>query len=145
MIFNLPHYDGLTPEEREIVMVLTADPQSPSWRANCFSLGYLWFDNERSAEDLAEIGLALAPAMGRTPPGVVSELLMGFGSAREDRKYNEWSDHWRKRVAELGLGAVVLGESLTANVGFGLLLILAGIAASRMRKAKLPAEEKPSS
>jgi drug/metabolite transporter (DMT)-like permease len=49
-------------------------------------------------------------------------------------------------VYALGLGAVVLGETLTANVGIGLVLILAGIAASRMRgsKAKLPAEEKSS-
>jgi drug/metabolite transporter (DMT)-like permease len=47
-------------------------------------------------------------------------------------------------VFALGLGAVVLGETLAANVGFGLLLILAGIAASRLRsrKAALPAEEK---
>lgn len=46
-------------------------------------------------------------------------------------------------VYALGLGAILLGESLTANVGFGLLLILAGIAASRMRSRKtpLPAEE----
>jgi drug/metabolite transporter (DMT)-like permease len=49
-------------------------------------------------------------------------------------------------VYALGLGAVVLGETLTANVGIGLLLILAGIAASRMRgrKAIVPVEEKPS-
>ncbi|WP_162918335.1 DMT family transporter [Taklimakanibacter deserti] len=50
-------------------------------------------------------------------------------------------------VYALGLGAVVLGETLTASVGFGLLLILAGIAASRMRsrKAAVPVEEKSSS
>ena len=41
-------------------------------------------------------------------------------------------------VYALGLGAVVLGETLTANVGFGLLLILAGIAASRMRTSLFP-------
>jgi drug/metabolite transporter (DMT)-like permease len=47
-------------------------------------------------------------------------------------------------VYALGLGAVLLGENLNANVGFGLLLILVGIAASRMRsrKAALPAGEK---
>jgi drug/metabolite transporter (DMT)-like permease len=47
-------------------------------------------------------------------------------------------------VYALALGAVLLGETLTANVGLGLLFILAGIAASRMknRKAPLPAEEK---
>lgn len=37
-------------------------------------------------------------------------------------------------VYALGLGAVVLGETLTLNVGLGLLLILAGIAASRLRR-----------
>jgi len=37
-------------------------------------------------------------------------------------------------VYALALGAVALGETLTANIGTGLLLILAGIAASRMRK-----------
>lgn len=38
-------------------------------------------------------------------------------------------------VYALGLGAILLGESLTINVGIGLVLILAGIAASRMRRA----------
>lgn len=42
-------------------------------------------------------------------------------------------------VYALGLGAVVLGETLTVNVGIGLLLILAGIAASRMRSRKVAA------
>lgn len=36
-------------------------------------------------------------------------------------------------VYALGLGAVLLGETLAANVGIGLVLILAGIAASRAR------------
>lgn len=47
-------------------------------------------------------------------------------------------------VYALGLGAVILGETLTANVGVGLVLILAGIAASRLsgRKAVTPIAEK---
>lgn len=40
-------------------------------------------------------------------------------------------------VYALGLGAVLLGESLTMNVGIGLVLILAGIAASRLRAGSL--------
>ncbi len=105
---SLPHWSELSPEESEIVSELLADPESPSWRADCFSLGYLWFDHERSPEALAEIGLALAPDLNRAAPGVVSELLMGFAAAREDRKYNEWGDRWRKRVAELdGLHRIV--------------------------------------
>ncbi len=39
-------------------------------------------------------------------------------------------------VYALGLGAIILGETLTANVGIGLVLILAGIAASRMGGAR---------
>ena len=81
----IPEFDGLSPEENEIVAELAADPQSPSWRAHCFSLGYLWFDHDRSPEALAEIGLALAPGLDRPAAGVVSELLMGFATAREDR------------------------------------------------------------
>ncbi|MGE0007550.1 MAG: DMT family transporter [Parvibaculaceae bacterium] len=41
-------------------------------------------------------------------------------------------------VYALGLGALVLGETLTANVGIGLLLILAGIAASRIHSLRRP-------
>ena len=81
---SLPQWSELSPEESEIVVALLADPQSPSWRADCFSLGYLWFDHERSPEALTEIGLALAPDLDRPPAGVVSELLMGFAAARED-------------------------------------------------------------
>jgi drug/metabolite transporter (DMT)-like permease len=47
-------------------------------------------------------------------------------------------------VYALGLGAILLGETLNANVGFGLVLILAGIAGSRIRnrKAVLSAQQK---
>jgi len=43
-------------------------------------------------------------------------------------------------VYALGLGAIILGETLTANVGVGLVLILAGIAASRIRRSVIPAK-----
>src|SRR5688572_30406253 len=95
---DLPHYGDLSPEEREIIAVLHAESHLPGWRGHCFSLGYLWFDNDREAEALAEIGLALAPCLQRPAAGVVSELLMGFAVAREDRKNNEWGERWRKRV-----------------------------------------------
>ena len=107
-LHSLPQWSELSPEESEIVAELLADSQMPSWRASCFSLGYLWFDHDRSSEALAEIGLALAPDLDRAPASVVNELLMGFAAAREDRKYNEWGDRWRKRVAELdGLHRII--------------------------------------
>jgi drug/metabolite transporter (DMT)-like permease len=45
-------------------------------------------------------------------------------------------------VYALALGAVVLGETLTPNVGIGLGLILLGIAASRMRMRNAPSPAK---
>ena len=62
-IADVPQFDGLSPEENELVAELVADPQSPSWRAHCFSLGYLWSDHYRSPEALAEIGLSLAAVL----------------------------------------------------------------------------------
>ncbi len=111
----------LSPEENEIVAELLADPRSPSWRAHCFSLGYLWFDHERSPEALAEIGLGLAAELSRPVAGVVSELLMGFAAAREDRKYNEWGDRWRQRVAELdGLHRIISAANSTRTLSASL-------------------------
>ena len=120
-IQDLPHFDELSPEEGEIVAELMAEAQSPSWRAHCFSLGYMWFDNERSPEALAEIGLSLAPELGRPAAGMVSELLMGFAAAREDRRHNEWSEPWRKRVAELdGLHRIISAANSTRSLATSL-------------------------
>lgn len=113
--------DALSPEEHEIVAELLRDPRSPSWRAHCFSLGYMWFDNERTPEVLAEIGLGLASELDRPGAGVVSELLMGFAAAREDRKQNEWSERWRKRVAELdGLHRIISAANSTSSLAASL-------------------------
>ena len=118
---RLSGYDGLTLEEREIVADLVADPQSPSWRAHCFSLGYLWFDRERTPEALAEIGMDLAQELDRSPPALISELLMGFATAREDTRQNEWSDHWRKRVAELdGLHRIISAANSSRSLAASL-------------------------
>lgn len=43
-------------------------------------------------------------------------------------------------VYALGLGAIILDETLTVNVGVGLVLILAGITASRIRKSVILAK-----
>src|SRR5918997_3009529 len=118
---HFPHCQDVSPEEREIIAVLLSEPQSPGWRGHCFSLGYLWFDNDRQAEALAEIGLALAPRLERPAAGVVSELLMGFAAAREDRKNNEWGERWRKRVAELdGLHRIISAANSTRSLAVSL-------------------------
>jgi len=117
----LPHCQDVSPEEREIIAVLLSEPQSPGWRGHCFSLGYLWLDHDRQAEALAEIGLVLAPRLQRPVAGVVSELLMGFAAAREDRKNNEWGERWRKRVAELdGLHRIISAANSTRSLAVSL-------------------------
>jgi GAF domain-containing protein len=118
---ELPGAEEFSPEEREIVAELLDDPRSPSWRAHCFSLGYLWFDHERAPEALAEIGVALAPRLDRSLAGVVSELLMGFAAAREDRRYNELADRGRQRIAELdGLHRIISAANSSRSLSASL-------------------------
>lgn len=118
---SLPHLEELSPEESAIVTELLADLQAPSWRAQCFSLGSSWFEHKRSPETLAELGLALAHELDRPPAGVTSELLMGFATAREDLKLAEWSDGWRKHVAELdGLHQIISAANSTRTLAASL-------------------------
>ncbi len=121
VIPDLPGSEDFSPEEREIVAELIRDPRSLSWRAHCFSLGYLWFDHERAAEALAEIGVVLAGRLDRSLAGVISELLMGFAAAREDRRYNELADRGRQRIAELdGLHRIVSAANSSRSLAASL-------------------------
>jgi two-component system, sensor histidine kinase PdtaS len=118
---NLPGAEGFSPEEREIVAELCADPRSASWRAHCFSLGYLWFDHERTPEALAEIGVALAEQLDRSVAGVVSELLMGYAASKEDRRYNELAERGRQRIAELdGLHRIISAANSSRSLSASL-------------------------
>ncbi len=108
---------GIAAEAHQLVAGLLAESQSSAWRAQCFSLGYLWFTEAHEAEALTVLGLTLAAQLGREPAPLVTELLLGYASAREDRHSQEWSDRWHKRVAELdGLHRIISAANSTVSL-----------------------------
>lgn len=111
--------DTLIPELREqlatagsqtvdLIEELVRDPGSQAWRARCFCIGYMWHDEEREPEELARLGLTLAPVLQHDAALFVSELLLGYAASREDRRSREWEHRLVRRVAELdGLHHIV--------------------------------------
>ena len=107
-VLHLPLFDGLSDEEYDLVAGLAADPHAPSWRKQCFELGRRWFEHERSPETLSAIGLTLAPALDQSPAGGITEMLMGYSAAREERSYDDWRERLRQQGAELdGLHRII--------------------------------------
>ncbi|GAC1518496.1 MAG: GAF domain-containing protein [Herpetosiphon sp.] len=107
----------LEPDEREIVGDLLTPHETNSWRAKCFSLGYLWFEKKRPAEALTRFGFDLATSIHQEQVPVVTELLLGYASAREDRHSRVWNDRWRQRVAELdGLHRIISAANSTVSL-----------------------------
>ncbi len=92
----------------ELIAELFRDPESGAWRARCFCIGYMWHDEQRVPDDLARLGLAVAPLLGHDSAAFVSELLLGYAASREDNRSREWEHRLVRRVAELdGLHHVV--------------------------------------
>lgn len=87
-------------------------------------------DNATTLAFLCVIGLGIVPTALATL--LVYAIVRGSGVS-----FVAYSNYLVP-VYALGLGAIVLGEALTLNVGIGLLLILAGIAASRMQRPSAP-------
>lgn len=83
-------------------------------------------DNATTLAFLCVIGLGIVPTALATL--LVYAIVRGAGVS-----FVAYSNYLVP-VYALGLGALLLGETLTLNVGIGLVLILAGIAASRMQR-----------
>lgn len=91
-----------------LVVELLEEPLPQSWRARCFCLGYLWHEEQRQPEDLARLGLTLSPLIEHDTAAVVSELMLGYASAHEERRTREWEQRLLRRVSELdGLHRII--------------------------------------
>ena len=102
------HLESTESQTIALIDELLRDGESPSWRARAFCLGYLWHDEQRTPNDLARLGLHLAPALGIDPANLVSELLLGYAASREDSRSREWEHRLMRQVAELdGLHHIV--------------------------------------
>lgn len=100
---------------------LWKDPQSQAWRARCFCIGYLWHDEQRQPDDLARLGLSIAPALRHDSALFVSELLLGYAAAREDSRSREWEHRLVRRVAELdGLHHIVSAANSSLDLATSL-------------------------
>lgn len=100
------------------MVVQLLDPQSNERRrAILHDLGTLWYRQGGDAEVLAELGLALAE-QGEIDPGVgLSELLMAYGTARDEQRTREWEEHLVRRMAELrGLHRVISAANSTLDL-----------------------------
>lgn len=86
----------------DLIDELIRDAPSQAWRARCFCIGYMWYDEQREPDQLARLGLTLAPIVQHDPAQMVSELLMGYAASREDSRSREWENRLVRRVAELG-------------------------------------------
>ncbi len=87
---------------------LVQDAGAQAWRARAFCLGYMWHDEQRPPDELARLGLHLAPTLHIDPAALVSELLLGYAASREDNRSREWEHRLMRQVAELdGLHHIV--------------------------------------
>lgn len=104
----LDHLEQSSSQTLELIHELSTDPSPQTWRSRCFCIGYMWHDEQRPPEDLTRLGLTLAPLYQHDPAAFVSELLLGYAAAREDRRSREWEHRLVRRVAELdGLHHIV--------------------------------------
>lgn len=89
----------------------------------------IWYARGGSPELLTEIGLELAERLGMPRSVVVSELLLAFGSAREEQRTREWESHLLNRVAELdGLHRIISAANSTLDLDASLQTVVETIA-----------------
>ncbi|HEY0737889.1 MAG TPA: GAF domain-containing protein [Herpetosiphonaceae bacterium] len=87
---------------------LVRDAETQAWRGRAFCLGYMWHDEQRPPDELARLGLQLAPMLRLDLADLVSELLLGYAASREDSRSREWEHKLMRQVAELdGLHHIV--------------------------------------
>jgi two-component system, sensor histidine kinase PdtaS len=95
-----------------------AEEQAPEQRRLYLrQLGGLWYRQEGEPEVLAELGLALAEQQGIEPGVALAELLMAYGSARDEKHTRESENNLMRQKAELsGLHRVISAANSTLEL-----------------------------
>lgn len=92
-------------------------------------MGELWYRQAGEPEVLAELGLALVEQYGIEPGIALSELLMAYGAAREERRTHEWQQHLVRRMAELrGLHRVISAANSTLDLDTSMQMVVETVA-----------------
>jgi GAF domain-containing protein len=92
-------------------------------------LGALWYRQDGEPEVLAELGVALAEQHAIEPGIALSELLLAYGSTREEQRTREWESHLVRRMAELkGLHRIISAANSTLDLDTSMQLVVETVA-----------------
>lgn len=92
-------------------------------------LGSLWHAQGGDPEVLAELGIVLADQLRIGPGPTLAELLLAYGTAREEQRTHEWESHLMRRMAELkGLHRIISAANSTLDLETSMQLVVETVA-----------------
>ncbi len=96
---------------------LEQEPSVDRQRSMLRSVGARWHDLGGEPEVLAELGFAITQHVKMEPGIVLADLMMAYGAAREDKRFNEWEQTLVRRISELhGLHRVISAANSTLDI-----------------------------
>ncbi len=117
------------PQVAELFDSLAIEPNPLLQRNLLRSLGALWYEQGGNPEVLAELGIALADQYTIEPGAAMTELLLAYGTAREEQKTREWEKHLMSRMAELkGLHRIISAANSTLDLDASMQLVVETVA-----------------
>jgi two-component system, sensor histidine kinase PdtaS len=117
------------PPVAEVLDQLAADESIEHRRESLRQLGAHWYHQSGEPEVLAELGVALADQYSIEPGVALSELLLAYGTAKEEQRTREWENHLVRRMAELkGLHRIISAANSTLDLDTSMQLVVETVA-----------------
>src|SRR5689334_6370435 len=117
------------PQVAEILNQMSGERSLERQRLLLRQLGALWYRQDGEPEVLAELGLGLAEQFTIEPGVALSELLMAYGAAREEKRTREWENNLVRRMAELsGLHRVISAANSTLDLDTSMQMVVETVA-----------------
>jgi two-component system, sensor histidine kinase PdtaS len=113
----------------ELIEQLAAEETLERRRMYLRQIGGVWYRLDGEPEVLAELGLMLAEKHSIEPGVALSELLMAYGAAREEKRTREWEGNLVRRMAELsGLHRVISAANSTLDLDTSMTMVVETVA-----------------
>ena len=113
------------PQVAELLVQLAGESSVERRRMYLPQLGELWYRLDGEPEVLAELGIALADKLGFRLGATLSELLMAYGVARQEKRTREWENNLVRRMAELsGLHRVISAANSTLDLDTSMQIVV---------------------
>ncbi|HMP43186.1 MAG TPA: GAF domain-containing protein, partial [Roseiflexaceae bacterium] len=98
-------------------------------RALLRQIGTLWHRQGGEPEVLVEIGLALAEQYSIDPGIALAEVMLAYGTEREEQRSRDWESHLVRRMAELrGLHRIISAANSTLDLDTSMQLVVETVA-----------------